>query len=293
VALLLSNSPWADAFLALWEIPVGLQIGSGEAVRSLKEWINDGVMTLFFFLVLVALELKREIMLGELGQPRVAALSIAVRAVGSSGLGHSHGDRYGVRDRVPRAPGVAHSVQPPRVHAVAGHHLTSARFVVAIGYSSHVAWAPLALAGATVTIDAVGASVTVVTSTMITAIVPAHTAGPADVVVTNPGGSMGMLTAAFTYSFEEPFTVTPSTDTVDAGGQLSVSWTAPAARAGDWLALFRVGPNYEDDWWGDTKGATSGTLTVNAPTRPWQYEFRYLLDEGVIDVARSSPLTVR
>jgi Na+/H+ antiporter 1 len=46
VACLLSNSPRAAAFLALWEIPVGLHIGSGEAVRSLKEWINDGVMTL-------------------------------------------------------------------------------------------------------------------------------------------------------------------------------------------------------------------------------------------------------
>ena len=149
------------------------------------------------------------------------------------------------------------------------------------------------LAGATVTISAVAASVTVVTSTMITAIVPAHAAGPADVVVTNPGGSMGRLPAAFAYSLEEPFTVTPSTDTVDAGGQLSVSWTAPAARAGDWLALFRVGANYEDDWWGDTKGATAGTLTVSAPTRPGQYEFRYLLDEGFIDVARSRPLTVR
>jgi NhaA family Na+:H+ antiporter len=80
VALLLSNSPWADTFLAIWEIPVGVQIGSGEALRSLKEWINDGLMTLFFFLV--ALELKREIVLGELGQPRVAALSIAAAAGG-------------------------------------------------------------------------------------------------------------------------------------------------------------------------------------------------------------------
>ena len=61
VALLLSNSPWADTFLGIWEIPVGVQIGSSDAVRSLKEWINDGLMTLFFFLV--ALELKREIVL--------------------------------------------------------------------------------------------------------------------------------------------------------------------------------------------------------------------------------------
>ena len=149
------------------------------------------------------------------------------------------------------------------------------------------------LAGATVTVDVMALSVTVVNSTTITAIAPAHAAGPVDVVVTNPGGSGGTLTAAFTYSFEEPFTVTPSTDAVDAGGEMSVSWTAPGARAGDWLALFRVGGSYDDDWWGDTNGATSGTRTVTAPTRPGQYEFRYLLDGGFLDVARSSPVTVR
>jgi NhaA family Na+:H+ antiporter len=79
VALIVSNSPWADEFLTLWDTHIGFQIGSLDVVRSLREWINDGLMTLFFFLV--ALELKRELVLGELGQPRVAALSIAA-AVG-------------------------------------------------------------------------------------------------------------------------------------------------------------------------------------------------------------------
>ena len=124
------------------------------------------------------------------------------------------------------------------------------------------------LAGATVTVDVVAVSVTVVNSTTITAIVPAHAAGPADVVVTNPGGSGGTLTAAFTYSFDEPFTLTPSTNVIDAGGQMSVSWTAPGGRAGDWIAVFRVGRSYEDDWYGLTNGATSGTHTLTAPTQP-------------------------
>ncbi len=135
--------------------------------------------------------------------------------------------------------------------------------------------------------------VTVVNSTTITAIVPAHAAGPADVVVTNPGGSGGTLPAAFTYSFEGPFTLTPSTNVIDAGGQMSVSWTAPGGRAGDWIAVFRVGASYEDDWYGLTNGATSGTHTVIAPMRPGQYEFRYLVDDGFLDVARSSAVTVR
>lgn len=79
IALSLSNSQWADAFLSLWETHIGVTIGPREVGRSLKEWINDGLMTLFFFVV--ALELKRELVLGELGHPRTAALSIAA-AVG-------------------------------------------------------------------------------------------------------------------------------------------------------------------------------------------------------------------
>jgi NhaA family Na+:H+ antiporter len=78
-ALVLSNSPWADQFEHAWEISIGLQFGSFEFIRSLREWINDGLMTLFFFLV--ALELKRELILGELNHPRMAALSISA-AVG-------------------------------------------------------------------------------------------------------------------------------------------------------------------------------------------------------------------
>jgi len=75
VAVVLSNSPWANAFLNIWETRVGLEIGSLEFARSLRDLINDGLMTLFFFLV--ALELKRELVLGELSNPRMAALSIA------------------------------------------------------------------------------------------------------------------------------------------------------------------------------------------------------------------------
>jgi len=74
-ALVLSNSPWAHIFLEAWETRAGFQIGSFEFVRSLRNWINDGWMTLFFFLV--ALELKRELVLGDLNNPRMAALSIA------------------------------------------------------------------------------------------------------------------------------------------------------------------------------------------------------------------------
>src|SRR5690606_36424621 len=75
VALALSNSPWGEAFLSLWDISIGITLGSVEFERSLQEWVNDAFMTLFFFLV--ALELKREIVLGELKNPRLAMLSIS------------------------------------------------------------------------------------------------------------------------------------------------------------------------------------------------------------------------
>ena len=142
-------------------------------------------------------------------------------------------------------------------------------------------------------VDVVAMSVTVVNSMTITAIVPAHAAGRADLVVTNPGGLGGTLPAAFTYSFDGPFTLTPSINVVDVGGDMSVSWTAPAGRPGDWIAVFRVGASYEDEWYGLTKGATSGSHTLTAPARPGQYEFRYLVDDRYFDVARSSPVTVR
>ncbi|SFH81985.1 Na+/H+ antiporter NhaA [Modicisalibacter xianhensis] len=74
VALALSNSPWAPRFEGIWETSVGIHIGSLESSRTIRGWINDALMTLFFFLV--ALELKRELVLGELRKPRVAALPI-------------------------------------------------------------------------------------------------------------------------------------------------------------------------------------------------------------------------
>jgi len=161
VALLLSNSRWADAFLAIWEIPVGVQIGSAEAVRSLKGWINDGLMTLFFFLV--ALELKREIVLGELGKPRVAALSIAAAAGGmlvpaaiylTLQSGQSGAAGWGTVMATDTAfvigcLALMGSRIPPSLRifmlSLAIADDIGAILVVAVGYSSHLAWAPLSL----------------------------------------------------------------------------------------------------------------------------------------------------
>ena len=74
-ALILSNSTWSTPFLAFWETPIGLNFGSLDFTRSLRHWINDGLMTFFFFVI--ALELKRELVLGELRNLRAAAFPFA------------------------------------------------------------------------------------------------------------------------------------------------------------------------------------------------------------------------
>ncbi|SDJ60417.1 Na+/H+ antiporter NhaA [Microbulbifer yueqingensis] len=162
-AMVLSNSPWAAAFEHFWETSIGLHIGPLELTRSLREWINDGLMTLFFFLV--ALELKRELILGELNKPRTAALSIAA-ALGGMGVpaaiflalqsGQSGAHGWGIVMATDTAFVIgclallgSRIPQSLRVFmlSVAIVDDVGAILVVAIGYSSDIAWWPLALAG--------------------------------------------------------------------------------------------------------------------------------------------------
>ncbi len=89
------------------------------------------------------------------------------------------------------------------------------------------------------------------------------------------------------------YTVTASANTVAPGGQLNVSWTASTGRPKDWIGLFKVRDGNGNHGWSNyTEGATSGTFTLSAPTEAGQYEFRYLLNDGVNDAARSSLVTV-
>ncbi|UCE86325.1 MAG: Na+/H+ antiporter NhaA [Deltaproteobacteria bacterium] len=74
-ALVLANSPAADGFLAFWKTPVGFEFGAFQMRHSLQHWINDGLMAIFFFVI--GLEVKREIVHGDLGNLRGAALPIA------------------------------------------------------------------------------------------------------------------------------------------------------------------------------------------------------------------------
>jgi NhaA family Na+:H+ antiporter len=74
VALVWANSPWQDAYAALWDNEVTVAIGSFTFSEDLRHVVNDGLMALFFFVV--GLEIKREIVLGELADRRIAALPV-------------------------------------------------------------------------------------------------------------------------------------------------------------------------------------------------------------------------
>ena len=73
VALIWANSPWSASYFALWKLP--LKIGRRPFFSmDLHHWIDDGLMVLFF--LVVGLEIKREIVKGELSSSRQAALPI-------------------------------------------------------------------------------------------------------------------------------------------------------------------------------------------------------------------------
>jgi Na+:H+ antiporter, NhaA family len=83
VALVWANSPWGESYAALWETQLSVDLGDFSLEKDLTHWINDGLMAVFF--LVVGLEIKREILVGELSSPRRAALPIAA-AIGGAVL---------------------------------------------------------------------------------------------------------------------------------------------------------------------------------------------------------------
>jgi NhaA family Na+:H+ antiporter len=74
-SLAAANSPWADTVHHLWATPVVIAAGEHGVSLTADQWINDGLMAVFF--LLVGLEIKREMLAGEVASPRQAALPVA------------------------------------------------------------------------------------------------------------------------------------------------------------------------------------------------------------------------
>lgn len=79
LALIISNSPWDHYYQSFFSLPLGFTLGTLGLSKPLLLWINDGFMTLFF--LLVGLEMKREMIEGELNTVK-KALSPAIAAIG-------------------------------------------------------------------------------------------------------------------------------------------------------------------------------------------------------------------
>ncbi len=79
LAMLVANSPFAEEYFSFWKTPFGLAFGEYTLTLDMTHWVNDGLMALFF--LMVGLEIKRELLVGELSEIRKASFPV-VAAIG-------------------------------------------------------------------------------------------------------------------------------------------------------------------------------------------------------------------
>src|SRR5271170_2942510 len=80
-ALVWANSPWEQTYHSMWTTQVDVGLGRFVLSETRHQWINDGLMAVFFFLV--GLEIKREVLIGELSSLKQAAFPL-IAAVGGT-----------------------------------------------------------------------------------------------------------------------------------------------------------------------------------------------------------------
>ena len=161
-AIVWANSPAADSYASLLHIPLTLGFGSLQIAESLHVWINDGLMAVFF--LFVGLEIKHEMLVGELSSLRLSALPVLAAAGGVIvpaaiyiALNHGHPTAGGWG--IPMATDIAFalgilSLSGSRAPTGLKVFLTAlaivddiaAVLVIAFFYSSRIHWAMLLLA---------------------------------------------------------------------------------------------------------------------------------------------------
>jgi NhaA family Na+:H+ antiporter len=160
LALIWANV-WPVIYTQLWELPWTIGTPSFGLTLSLRDWINDGLMAIFFFLV--GLEIKREILVGELASLRQAALPLAAAAGGmaapaaiytifNAGTPAAHGWGIPMATDIAFALGVLAllgSRVPPGLRvflaALAIVDDLGAVIVIAFFYTEHISWTALGI----------------------------------------------------------------------------------------------------------------------------------------------------
>jgi len=162
-AVIWANSPWAQSYFDLWQVPITIGVGEFMLSKPLLLWINEGLMAIFFFLV--GLEIKREMLVGSLASPKRALLPITAAVGGmlvpallysAMNFGTAASRGWGI----PMATDIAFSLG---VLALLGKRAPlslkvflatlaiaddlGAVLVIALFYSAEIAWAYLAIGG--------------------------------------------------------------------------------------------------------------------------------------------------
>ncbi len=156
VAMVAANTGLGDRFASMWSTRIGLSVGSFELAMDLRHWINDGLMAVFF--LVVGLEIKRELVEGELSKLRIALMPILAAVGGmvvpaivyfalNSGSAQAHGWGVPMATDVALALGVV-AVLGPRVPPAAKIFVLAlaivddigAIMVIAVFYSGGVSW---------------------------------------------------------------------------------------------------------------------------------------------------------
>ncbi len=164
LALILANSPLTENYAHFFHTKVNLTVGSWELSHTIHHWINDGLMAIFFFII--GLEIKREILVGELSNLKVAILPI-LSAVGGMlfpaliYLAINQGTEGANGWGIPMATDIAFAISalvllgkrvPPALVtflvALAIVDDLGAVLVIALFYTEQIHFVPLALAGA-------------------------------------------------------------------------------------------------------------------------------------------------